>query len=452
MFSATTKDAIKVSLSIVITICLSLWIGWEKPYWAAIATAVVALTENVGSSIHKGRNRLIGTAMGIAYAFFLIAMFPQDPFLFFTFMTLFLGVCVFMSTDPEYGYIFLMAFTVCMIIAAMGGLDSATTFNFAILRTQQTILGLIVYSLVSKLLWPIKVGHQFYPMVEDIRNQLLTALETKDNATRQKMSETLAPLIAKLQSQLRMPLGDSYSLSQHKHAWKVRLQEFEMLNSWISIESDATIFSEEMQQHKTRLAAFDVDYPQHSLLVNAEHRALAFQHRNWKPQYRSFAQHLHDDYPKVLQGVVIFCTAIFLWVYIPIPGGVIFPMLGGTIAVNLPVMPATALRDVILSIIGFGTVVLAEYVFIMPTFTQVWQLAIFYFVNIFVIWKLFAKPNLMIFRILGTNLVLVLTAGALHLTPVYSIETPLLMILNLLIVSFSGKLFFDLFHATTRAR
>ena len=46
MFTASTKDAIKAALSIVIAICLALWFGWEKPYWAAIAVAVMTLNES----------------------------------------------------------------------------------------------------------------------------------------------------------------------------------------------------------------------------------------------------------------------------------------------------------------------------------------------------------------------------------------------------------------------
>lgn len=143
MFSASTKEAIKAALSIVIAICLALWFQWEKPYWAAIAVAVMALNESFAHSINKGHNRLLGTLLGIGYAFFLITMFSQDRFLFLTFFTLFLGVCIFMSSDEKYGYVFSIGFAVCSIIACMGGFDSQTTFHFAVLRVQETVLGIV---------------------------------------------------------------------------------------------------------------------------------------------------------------------------------------------------------------------------------------------------------------------------------------------------------------------
>lgn len=89
MFNASTKEAIKAALSIVIAICLALWFQWEKPYWAAIAVAVMALNESFAHSINKGHNRLVGTLLGIGYAFFLITAFSQDRFLFLTFLPYF---------------------------------------------------------------------------------------------------------------------------------------------------------------------------------------------------------------------------------------------------------------------------------------------------------------------------------------------------------------------------
>lgn len=83
--------------------------------------------------------------------------------------------------------------------------------------------------------------------------------------------------------------------------------------------------------------------------------------------------------------------------------------------------------------------------------TELWQLALFYFINSIVIWKVFATPKLMVHRILGINLLVVLTSGALNLTPVYQIQTPLLMLTTLLIILMIGKLFTDLFRVKSIA-
>ena len=109
-------------------------------------------------------------------------------------------------------------------------------------------------------------------------------------------------------------------------------------------------------------------------------------------------------------------------------------------------MPPSIIKDAFFGVLGTGSVILLQYIFVMPLMTELWQLALFYFVNIMVIWKVFATPKLMVHRILGINLLVVLTSGALNLTPVYQIETPLLMLVNILIILMIAKLFTDLFR------
>jgi uncharacterized membrane protein YccC len=447
MLSASTKEAIKVGLAVTLSVCLALWFEFEKPYWAAIAAAVVVLTENSGYAIQKGRNSLLGTVLGVGYAFFLTAMFPQDPFLFFTLITLLLAVSVFMSTDPDYGYIFAIGIIVCIIISAMGRFDSATTFYYAILRTQETLLGIIVYSLVFKLVWPVRVEDHFIPLFEEVRKKIPSGLTAEDASQRQKISGNLGGIISKLQTQLHLPLGDSYRLREHKKNWKIRLQEMEILNSWISLEDKNTLSSDAVKGHKPLLSGFDTASPGSTLLLHPEHRTLAERHHNIRPRPRSFKQHLSEDYPKVLLGVTIFVTTVLLWIYVPVPGGFIFPMIGGALAANFPKLPPVASKQAFFSTIGFGSIFLAEYALIMPTLTQLWQLALFYFLNTFLVWKLFYRPQHAIPRLLGVMLLVILTNGALNLTPVYDLTTPLLLGLNLLIVLIICKTASDLYSA-----
>ncbi len=82
MFNASTKEAIKAALSIVIAICLALWFQWEKPYWAAIAVAVMALNESFAHSINKGHNRLLGTSLASVMPFSSSRRFLKIAFCF----------------------------------------------------------------------------------------------------------------------------------------------------------------------------------------------------------------------------------------------------------------------------------------------------------------------------------------------------------------------------------
>ncbi|MEZ8370830.1 FUSC family protein [Vibrio splendidus] len=451
MFNASTKEAIKAAFSIVIAICLALWFQWEKPYWAAIAVAVMALNESFAHSINKGHNRLMGTLLGTGYAFFLIAMFSQDRFLFLTFFTLFLGTCIFMSSDEKYGYVFSIGFAVCSIISCMGGFDSQVTFHFAVLRIQETILGIVTFSIVYRLIWPVNTELNFIQRFETSRNSLLEIMENLDNIDINALESNTAN-IDKLYQLLDLPLTGSYHLKENSQTWRLRINEMAHIQDTLleqsHSESDLGI---QWAVITNNLKSFNTLTPDQSLIDGEPNVMGDNKDVSWHRAHRTFVQHLNEDGRKVLQGVSMFVTSLLIWIYLPMPGGFIFPMLAGVFSSMVPTMPPSIIKDSFFGVLGTGSVILLQYIFVMPLMTELWQLALFYFVNIMVIWKVFATPKLMVHRILGINLLVVLTSGALNLTPVYQIETPLLMLVNILIILMIAKLFTDLFRVKVTA-
>ncbi|TKF01847.1 FUSC family protein [Vibrio kanaloae] len=446
MFSTSTKEAIKAALSIVIAICLALWFQWEKPYWAAIAVAVMALNESFAHSINKGHNRLMGTLLGTGYAFSLIAMFSQDRFLFLTFFTLFLGVCIFMSSDEKYGYIFSIGFAVCSIISCMGGFDSQVTFYFAVLRIQETLLGVITFSIIYRLVWPVNTEQNFVQRFEVSRETLITAMRNTESLDIEALQSNIAN-INKLYQLLDLPLNGSYHLKENIKDWRLRINEMAHIQARLlelaSDELEPMIDWSSLIKNMERL---ELIAPKLSLIGDVSNVACKSRDFTWHYEHRTFVQHLNEDGRKVLQGVSMFVTSLLIWIYLPVPGGFIFPMIAGVFSSVLPTMPPSVIKDAFFGVLGTGTIILLQYIFIMPMMSELWQLALFYFINCVVIWKVFATPKLMIHRILGINLLVVLTSGALNLTPIYQIETPLLMLTTILILLMISKLFTDLFR------
>ncbi|WP_299688200.1 FUSC family protein [uncultured Vibrio sp.] len=447
MFSASTKEAIKVALSIVIALCLALWFEWEKPYWAAIAVSVMALNESFAHSLNKGHNRLLGTLLGVSYAFFLVAMFSQERFLFLTFLTAFLAVCIFMSSDEKYGYAFSIGFIVCCIITCMGGFDSANTFQYAVIRLQETILGVAVFSFVFRLLWPADSEQKFLGYFESSRTALIKAMQNPDTIDSEALANN-ALTINKLKQLLNLPLSGSYHLKQHIKAWRLRVQEMAHLQDKLAQHTSGDLQqTEDWPDLIDRMENFNVLTPSQPLLDDNERINLNLdRHATWHKERRTFVQHLNEDGRKVIQGVSMFVTSLLIWIYLPVPGGFIFPMIAGVMSSLLPTMPPSAIKHAFFGTIGTGTAILLEYVFVMPMMSELWQLALFYFVNVIIIWKVFSAPNLMIHRVLGINLLVVLTSGALNLTPAYTVVVPILMLINLLVVLMIAKIFTDLFR------
>jgi len=66
--STRTQNAIKPALAVTIAYGISLGMGWENPYWAGFAVALISLS-TAGQSFNKGAMRMLGTLVaGVAAA------------------------------------------------------------------------------------------------------------------------------------------------------------------------------------------------------------------------------------------------------------------------------------------------------------------------------------------------------------------------------------------------
>ena len=75
--STRSKEAIKTALAMTIAYAISLWMGWNKPYWAGFAVAVISLA-TTGQSLNKGAMRMLGTLATTAVALIFIDPFPFE--------------------------------------------------------------------------------------------------------------------------------------------------------------------------------------------------------------------------------------------------------------------------------------------------------------------------------------------------------------------------------------
>lgn len=152
--STRSKEAIKTALAMTIAYAISLWMDWDKAYWAGFAVAVVSLA-TTGQSLNKGAMRMLGTLVTTVVALIFIALFAQDRWLFMLFLSLYVGFCTYKMGGAKDQYFWHVCGFVCVVICMAAGPDSKEAFETAMLRAQETGLGILVYSLVSILIWPI---------------------------------------------------------------------------------------------------------------------------------------------------------------------------------------------------------------------------------------------------------------------------------------------------------
>ena len=224
MLSTRAKEAIKVALAMTIALGIALAMDWPKPAWAGFGVAMIALS-TAGASMNKGAMRLLGTLLAAAVSLTLLAWFPQERWSFIAALSLYLGVCTYLSTGKSLQYFWFAAGFVCAIIC----IDSAAAMNpfqVAVERTQETAMGVLVYTLVSVLLWPRSSRDQ----LESAARKLLATQASLYRSYRERMSSggkdarplrmQEVELLQGFRAALASAKTDSYPVWECRHAWQ----------------------------------------------------------------------------------------------------------------------------------------------------------------------------------------------------------------------------------------
>jgi uncharacterized membrane protein YccC len=152
--SIRAKEAIKTALAFALAYGFALKTGWMSPMWAGLTVVVIALP-SAGQSLQKGILRLGGTLPGCLAALLIFALAPQSRWvaLVLTSAWMFLATYMMLSR-PAKAYLWNVAGFTCLIIMT-GAFDSpADVFDRAQSRTVATVVGIIIYTVVTTFLWP----------------------------------------------------------------------------------------------------------------------------------------------------------------------------------------------------------------------------------------------------------------------------------------------------------
>src|SRR5215831_20478525 len=238
VFSDRIKTAIKTALATVLAYGVALSMDWDNPDWAGFAVAFCSLS-TVGESLNKGLLRLSGTLLGSLTALTLIALFPQERWLFLTCMSVFIGFCTFQMLGTSRWYFWNVAGLSVPLLALAGGAEPLNDFQTVLLRGEETALGLVSYSLVWLLLWPTSTREAFEDAVRRLAatHRQLTARylrptigETHD-AGAEALRRQTTQLLARLGGLLDGAEIDSYEIWETRHAWRRLIHQLSQLTS-----------------------------------------------------------------------------------------------------------------------------------------------------------------------------------------------------------------------------
>jgi uncharacterized membrane protein YccC len=221
------REAFKLALSMALFYWLALAMNWSLPKYGGMAILFVNVTTR-GASMQKGAMRIVGTTVGLAVGLFVLAVFSQDRVLMPLFLAAYLVVTSYFLLGSRYSYAwFLVAFLPPLIWGTTYG-DVDGGFHYAVFRYLETSAGILIYTIISAILWPINAG--------DALQQQGAALWTGCHESFGKSRRQLEGGVAEAESQggqarlqaafsslsttLRLATTDTPEVMSQKRAWK----------------------------------------------------------------------------------------------------------------------------------------------------------------------------------------------------------------------------------------
>jgi uncharacterized membrane protein YccC len=196
------QEAFKLALSMTLFYWLALWMNWDLPKFGALAIIVISLS-TTGASLNKGVMRVAGTGLGALAGFVLLSWFAQSPTGMLLGVSLYLvAIGYFMQTSRQ-GDIWFNAGFIAVAVWSSSYMKVDTAFHFATSRFLETAAGVIIFTLVSVLLWPRTSRQSLLHQGHD----LLDGIYRLFGMYRRQLQE---PAPVDVASELRMQLAGAY--------------------------------------------------------------------------------------------------------------------------------------------------------------------------------------------------------------------------------------------------
>lgn len=194
------RFATKTALSLTLAYIIPMAIGWPQPQTAATTVMLIAATGMVSESLQKGVLRILGTLVGAVIGLSLIMLFPQDRMTYLLLVSLVVSAIIYLYNAYQ-GDSTLFMLTAVVTMMVFNGGDAEGAFLYGVDRAYMTAFGVIVYTLVGSLLWPVKsvdntrklaadVGHSFH-------NAFKRLTQEQSGGDEAPMDEQLTALIAR---------------------------------------------------------------------------------------------------------------------------------------------------------------------------------------------------------------------------------------------------------------
>lgn len=151
--------SIKVFGAAMLSLYVALALGLDHPYWA-MATVYLVSNPLDGATRSKSAYRIAGTVLGAAAAVVVVPPLVNEPLALMAAISLWTAALLYMS-QMERGprsYVYLLAAFTLPIVALPTVTDPITVFDVALVRVEETVIGIVCASVVATLVFPTRVA------------------------------------------------------------------------------------------------------------------------------------------------------------------------------------------------------------------------------------------------------------------------------------------------------
>lgn len=222
------QEAFKLALSLMLFYWLALYMDWDLPKFGALAIVVTSLSTS-GASLSKGVMRVVGTGIGALAGFVLLSWFSQSPLGMMLAVAVYLVFVGYFLQTTRQGDTWFNAGFLAVAVWSSSYMKVDTAFHFATNRFLETAAGVLLFTLVSALLWPRtsraalqQQGQTLWETMQKLyglyRQQLIDGTVHAETA---ELRTKLAGDYQQMLTTLEAAYFDTPQVREKKHNWEI---------------------------------------------------------------------------------------------------------------------------------------------------------------------------------------------------------------------------------------
>ena len=222
------QEAFKLALSLMLFYWLALTMDWDMPKFGALAIVVTSLSTS-GASLNKGVMRVAGTGLGALAGFVLLSWFSQSPLGMLLATAAWLVFVGYFLQTTRQGDTWFNAGLLAVAVWSSSYMRVDTAFHFATTRFLETAAGVLLFTVISALLWPRtsgtalqQQGQAFWEGMQALFKQYRRQLSTGTAPdTVAELRTRLAGEYQQLLATLEAAYADTPRVGAKKRSWEM---------------------------------------------------------------------------------------------------------------------------------------------------------------------------------------------------------------------------------------